>query len=107
MMSLLGIDIGTTHIKVGLFSIEGDLLRLAIRENKHFLTEQGHSYYDPKTLWNLVAMAIKEVTMDDVEIQSIGITSMAESGLLIDIESGDEQSHIIPWFDQRTEHIVK
>jgi len=108
MTYLLGIDIGTTHIKVGLFTYEGQLIKSAIQQNVSFADQQGHSYYHPEKLWNAVSRSIKEITdAHSGEIRSIGITSMAESGLLMNKRTGEYQSHIVPWFDRRTEEIAK
>lgn len=108
MTHLLGIDIGTTHIKVGLFNYEGQLMKSAIQQNVSFTDRQGHSYYDPEKLWNAVESSIKEITDAQLgEIRSIGITSMAESGLIMNKRTGEYQSYIVPWFDRRTEEIAK
>jgi xylulokinase len=106
-MRLLGIDIGTTHIKAGLFEYDGTLVQLAIRSNQRSQTESGLTYYDPGEMWNVVTQLIKEVTSDqDSKVISIGITSMAESGLLLNPKTGEYHSHVIPWFDRRTEEIA-
>ncbi|MFS0613429.1 FGGY-family carbohydrate kinase [Lederbergia ruris] len=105
-MRLLGIDIGTTHIKVGLFRYDGTLVKLAIRKNQSYTNKQGHSFYRPDELWKVVMQATKEVTAQQEKIISIGITSMAESGLLLIPETGECRSNIIPWFDRRTESIA-
>lgn len=108
MIGILGIDIGTTHIKVGVFTRKGELLKLAIRKNIIIKNSQGYKYYHPEKLWNTVASGIRDVTNEQPsEIKSIGITSMAESGLLLNQLTGEYQSHIIPWFDQRTEEIAE
>ncbi|MFC0472139.1 L-fuculokinase [Halalkalibacter kiskunsagensis] len=105
-MRLLGIDIGTTHIKAGLFECDGTLVQIAIRSNQSHLTEEGLSYYNPDEMWRVVTQLIKEVTSDQHEkIVSIGITSMAESGLLLNPKTNECHSHIIPWFDRRTEEV--
>ncbi|MCV9884542.1 FGGY-family carbohydrate kinase [Metabacillus halosaccharovorans] len=105
-MSLLAIDIGTTHIKAGLFKQDGELLQLAIYQNKSYQNEQGYFYYKPDEIWDTVTKAIKHVTTSQNEnVSCIGITSMAESGLVIDSETGSFRSEVIPWFDRRTERI--
>jgi xylulokinase len=61
----------------------------------------GRSYYEPDELWETVAGAIAEaaIMVDPIEIAVVGLTSMAESGLLVDRGSGMPRSEIIPWFD--------
>ena len=107
-MSLLGIDIGTTNIKAGLFTHDGKLIRLAIYPNQSYKSDEMHSYYKPDQMWDVVTRAIQEVTDQQHDpVASIGITSMAESGLLIDEKTGEYRSEIIPWFDRRTEGIAE
>lgn len=100
-MYLLGIDIGTTHSKAGLFDDRGNVIRIASRETVTHYHEKGYAYYDPEEIWGLIASAIKEV-MEGVEGSSlggIGITSMAEAGLLVDRTTGEPKSIFMPWFD--------
>lgn len=103
-MNIMGIDIGTTNIKAGLFTRTGAIIKLASRPTPTRQTEQGHFYYDPEQLWDTVAAVIREsaAAVQADQIVSIGIASMAETGLLVDTESGAARSHIIPWFDSRT-----
>lgn len=99
---LLGIDIGTTNSKVGLFDVNGTCLALASRETETLYDqEQGYYYYRPETMWRSVAEGIREVMKDRPvsQLAGIGITSMAESGLLLDRRTGEEKSYILPWFD--------
>ncbi|MCM3443511.1 FGGY-family carbohydrate kinase [Metabacillus halosaccharovorans] len=105
-MSLLAIDIGTTHIKAGLFKKDGTQLQLAIYRNKNYQNDKGYFFYKPDEMWQLVIKAIEQVTTgQDESVSCVGITSMAESGLLIDSESGSFRSDVIPWFDRRAEEI--
>lgn len=102
-MNMIGIDIGTTHSKVGLFSADGTALAIASRKTITHSSEAGYSYYDPEEMWGMIASALKEVmeqaAVDVGDIASIGIASMAESGLLVDRESGAPRSVFMPWFD--------
>lgn len=107
-MRLIGIDIGTTHCKAGLFEYDGTLVNLSIHPNKTHVDKDGHAYYDPAALWRTVAQAIGEVNHgQDGKVASVGITGMAESGLLIDVKTGEYRSHVIPWFDRRSERTAE
>lgn len=100
-MKLLGIDIGTTHSKAGLFNENGTNVALASRPTRSHLHEKGFHYYDPEEMWKTIASAIREVTshINPGEIGAVGIASMAESGLMVDRSTGEPRSPFMPWFD--------
>lgn len=103
MTKLLGIDIGTTHCKAGLFDSAGSDINIATKETITHFDEKGHAYYDPEEIWSLVVEAIKEVNENrHGETTVIGIASMAETGILLDRVSGRAKTDMIPWFDKRT-----
>ncbi|WP_442604381.1 FGGY-family carbohydrate kinase [Paenibacillus sp. KN14-4R] len=103
-MKFMGIDVGTTNIKAGLFMDNGTVIRIASRPTPTEQTDQGHYYYNPEKLWLTVAAVIQEAAeaAKPSEIAGIGVTSMAEAGLVLDARSGKPRSSIIPWFDTRT-----
>ncbi|NRF92383.1 hypothetical protein HQN89_15340 [Paenibacillus frigoriresistens] len=97
----LAIDIGTTNIKAGVADENGKLLATAIRPNRKHQHAEGYVYYDPQHLWNTVVDLINQVVAGArvTSIRSVGITSMAESGLLVDRQTGAARTMIIPWFE--------
>lgn len=100
-MTLLGVDAGTTHSKAGIFTEDGEALRIASRNTQTQRSPAGFYYYDPELLWQGVVSAIEEVLagIDPREITAVGIASMAETGLLVDRKTGAPRSVFIPWFD--------
>jgi xylulokinase len=99
-MTLLAIDIGTTHCKAGLLAADGTALSIASKSMVAHTAQAGYQYFDPEELLQLVARAVQEVTRDHPEpIAAIGIASMAETGLLADRRTGAPRSALIPWFD--------
>lgn len=105
-MSLLGIDVGTTHLKVGLFAENGKALRIITRAMILGKLALPYQYFDPITVWDRVVDMLNEIDRwmsanpeTATPIGAIGITSMAETGLLVDRESGDPLTPLIPWFD--------
>ncbi len=92
MATLLGIDIGTTHCKVGLFEANGALLCGIVRPTT----------YDAGTLWTTVELAIAEITRK-ASPAAIGIASMAETGLLIDRRTGAARSPMLAWHNRCAE----
>ena len=54
-------------------------------------------------MWETAAEVLREAAAKAEEpVRCLGITSMAEAGLLIDLVSGKPKSHVIPWFDKRS-----
>jgi sugar (pentulose or hexulose) kinase len=100
-MMIVSIDIGTTHIKAGLFKISGEINSFASRKNIVHSTEDGRYYYDPDEVYHAVCEVIREVSSecDPNSIETMGITGMAETGLLVDKVTGSIHYPFIPWFD--------
>lgn len=100
-MWMMGIDLGTTNRKVGLYEDNG---RLVAKTSRPTLTEdsgEGYVVYQPEAMWNDIAEMIRELTdaHADKPVSYIGITSMAESGLLVNRSTGEVQSPLLPWFE--------
>jgi sugar (pentulose or hexulose) kinase len=109
-MLLMGIDIGTTNTKVGLFREDGTSVATASAPTVTHRDPEGFSYYDPHQMWEMIIIAIREVMVKaragihttkhrEILIGAIGITSMAESGLLVNRQTGEPRSIFMPWFD--------
>jgi len=118
----IAIDIGTTNLKVGLFEDDGSVVKIHSTPMDSKINKNNNYYFDPTVLWDDVAKMIHKITEEfSSEIIAISITSMAESGLLIERNTGKISSNIIPWFDtssakhadfiesqiNRTEHFYK
>ena len=101
MTALLGIDIGTTRVKAGLFSQDGALLRLASLPTPAERSTEGYSFYDPEKLWSTAVEVIRSVQEEvgSGEVGAVGIAGMAETGLLVDASTGAPRTPFIPWFD--------
>src|SRR5688572_2030098 len=100
-MTLLGLDMGTTFCKAGLFELDGRLIHMASRPMFPRYAAEGYAFFDPDALWNTTADLIREVVSLRLgSIRAVGIASMAETGLLVDRETGAARSRILPWFDQ-------
>ncbi|WP_166239085.1 FGGY-family carbohydrate kinase [Paenibacillus turpanensis] len=107
----LAVDVGTTHSKAALFGEDGALVHIAMCHTDT-VTYRDMEVYDPEALWNGIAGLIREVVSvpGAPQVAGIGITSMAESGLLVDRDTGKALSPFIPWFSPVTqpqaEHIA-
>jgi len=106
--AFMGIDIGTTHCKVGLFDVNGRLIGMARYDDRTYADEDG-DYYDPEEIWQSVQHGMAKVlsSAEGYNLVAIGITSMAETGLLINLQDGSPCTPFIPWFDMRAMEQVR
>lgn len=101
-MTLLAVDVGTTHCKAALFDLNGACLHVATRPTLAVRSPGGeYSFYEPEQLWASVAAVIAEAMQHAREkhVAAVGVASMAETGLLLDRRSGAPRSPFLPWFD--------
>jgi sugar (pentulose or hexulose) kinase len=98
---LLSLDLGSTHFKAGLFTEDGRVEKSASRKMILQQDPQRSSYFDPDQLWDAVVEVIRDIRagIDPKRIAAIGITSMAETGLLLEDQTGEPRTPLIPWFD--------
>jgi sugar (pentulose or hexulose) kinase len=98
---LAAVDIGSTNVKAGFFRLDGSPAALASRPMPLRRSADGSAAFDPDQVWRLVCDALLEViaAATSVDVRALGVVSMAESGLLIDAETGSPRSQLIPWFD--------
>ena len=102
-MKLIGIDLGTTNCKVGLFDREGNDITVLTRPMITYTDKKLGMYYHAKELWENIYDMLKEVKqLAGEEIGAIGITSMSETGLLVDKETHEEKTNLLPWFNQNS-----
>lgn len=99
-MALLGVDVGTTHCKAALFSRAGEMVRRSSRATPTTRGGDGTATHDPDLLWAAVSGVIRDAARDD-SIDVVGVASMAEAGLLLDVETGKPRTEILAWFDTR------
>ena len=100
-MPLLGIDLGTAHCKAAIFEENGRLIGLAARSIAAHQDPAGFSYYSPDEVWRTVCEVVQEVLggLSGQAIEALGISSMAETGLLLEVQSGKPLCPLLPWFD--------
>ena len=102
--SLMGIDIGTSSVKVLLWSSNGNF-RLACRPAKGSYV-QGHGSgipeQDPVKLWSIVVECIKEVLKgcDARSVAGVGLAGHSPSLVAVGCD-GDPIGNIITWMDPR------
>ncbi len=99
---ILSLDLGTTAIKVGLFSASGDLVSLALREQQLAFPTSDRVEQSLKTTWDLVCDAAHEVLADadPADVLAVVLTNQRGSVVPID-ENGKPLSNLIVWMDSR------
>ncbi len=107
-MYTIGVDVGTTHIKAILLDNNLNSLRIHIEENKVIHGEAYGCYFDVQELWEKVLSCILNViqNVDKSLVRAIGVTSMAEAGVPIDV-NGQVLYPLIPWHDMRGESQIQ
>src|SRR5579872_5550828 len=100
--ALLGIDVGTARCKVGLYGFRGDPVVIRSASTPSAIDSEGNVTYDPETLFALLADLVRQCVQGNAsQFVAMGIASMAEAGLLVDSNSGEAETPIFAWFDQR------
>lgn len=100
--TILAIDPGTTSIKVGLFSMDGQQLLSARREVAINFPRPGWAEQSPETIWQTIVGTVNEITGAERarNVSAIVLTSHRGSVLALD-PSGTPLSSLILWMDQR------
>lgn len=103
MKNIVGVDVGTTHIKSGLFSLDGTLKYL-VKDFTETSEDENGTYYEPQYMEHVIIRQISNLVKKKEKIDGIAVTGMAEAGLVLNTKTG-QVSQIIPWFDQRTNEL--
>ena len=80
-MSLLGIDLGTTGCKAGVFGLDGTCLAQAYREYDMLHPAPGWSELDSRAVWEKTREVIKEVAAETGRdpVTALSISSFGEA----------------------------
>lgn len=84
----LGIDIGTTSVKVILINKDGDILFETSKAHDLISSEPGFAEEDPNTWWDSVKLILKDLSEKKLSerISVIGVTGMVPTLILVDEE---------------------
>jgi len=110
MRALLGIDLGTTHLKALLFEPEGGRVAGAARAATPVSSPRpGWAECHPQVLWERVAACVREAVAaapGPVEVGAVAVSSMGESGLALDAR-GEPLTPILLYHDRRGAEFVQ
>jgi xylulokinase len=105
---LIGIDIGTTNLKVVAYDVAGNPVASSHVCTPTCYPRPGWAHYDPDELWAHLTSILRQVTAallaqrERYDIAGLAITGMAEAGIPVDQE-GQWVYPAISWFDNRTQ----
>jgi sugar (pentulose or hexulose) kinase len=100
-MTLLGVDIGTTHVKACAYDEAGRFLGASRRGTPTRRLQGGGAEYDAHAVERTAFEVIRQAAERFGPPRAIGVASMAESGFLVDA-SGEPLAPAVAWFDERT-----
>ena len=102
MSHLLGIDVGTSSVKVGLVSTEGKLTRMTSREYALVTPHPHWCEIDPQVYWDCICSAVQEVVAhgDPAEVLALSVSSQGETVIAIGAD-GRPLGNALVWLDNR------
>lgn len=99
----LGIDLGTSGVKIVLVTIEGEIVKEVLKTYPIYYPKSGWAEQNPEDWWHSVKEGIKEILADVGSSQIIGIgVSGQMHGLVLIDKHGDSLLPCILWNDQRS-----
>lgn len=108
VVSLMGLDIGTTGTKANVFNEYGRLMATAYREYSLEHPQPGWIELDPDEVWENVKEAVKEATdkAADDPVKALAISVLGEAAVPVDIRGMTLDNSIIG-FDNRAADIFQ
>jgi len=104
-MNFLGIDLGTSSVKIIVMDEEGKVIGSVSKEYPVFYPEQGWAEQNPEDWWKATKEGIKEL-IEKNKIDSKTIKAIGFSGQMHGLVTLDEKDNVlmpaILWCDQRT-----
>lgn len=96
----VGIDVGSTYIKAVLLEVGGAEVTTARRPTPWRSAPHGRTEMTAEDLLETVTSVLDEVGGQGRAVVGIGVSGMAEAGVLVD-ESDEVRGPVIAWFDPR------
>lgn len=100
----MGIDLGTSSVKLLLMKSSGDILKTLTKEYSLSFPKPSWAEQDPEEWWSVTKLAISEILEDTDKNSLKGISFSGQMhGLVILDKNDDIIRPAILWCDQRTE----
>lgn len=110
MSTLLGIDLGTTALKVSLFGLDGALVASSSRSYPVLSPKPGYAEQDPGEWWNALAGCCDALRQTHPRqfagVEGIGICGQMHTHVYLD-GGGRLLRPAITWMDQRSSGLVQ
>jgi xylulokinase len=101
-MLTIGIDVGTSAVKLIVMNEMGEILRTVSREYPLYLFNDGWSEQEPGDWWEATADALREVTAEYKDIAAVSFSGQMHGLVALDGD-GKVLRRAILWNDQRTQ----
>jgi len=98
----VGIDIGTSAVKLVAVDEKGAVLRTVSRDYPLYMFDNGFSEQAPEDWWNQTADGLRELTKGLPEVASVSFSGQMHGLVLLD-ENDNVLRRAILWNDQRTQ----
>ncbi len=99
---IVSLDIGTTAIKVGLFSADGKLLAFEKREQKLIFPKPGRVEQSMQDTWQLITGSIREIMRNNPPGDVSAVSLSVQRGSVISMDAdGNPLGDQIVWMDNR------
>lgn len=107
MAYYIGIDLGTSSVKLVLMEERGSILREFSQDYRLLQPAQGWKEIDPQTWWDATAKAMDQllVDVDGSLIEGIGITGQMHTVVMLDAQ-GNSIRPALMWNDSRTKDMI-
>jgi xylulokinase len=98
----VGLDIGTSSVKAGLFDLDGRKVAISRAHYKVYSPHKGWAEQDPQEWWTGTQTVLNDIMVgiDPARIAGIGLCGQCPGHVLVD-ESGNAIGNAIIWRDRR------